>query len=422
MQFARATLWNLAGLGTPVLLAVLSVPVLIHNLGQERYGLLGLLWTLLGTAGLFDLGLGRALTVSVSAMLASPSTEKVQVRIKSGMLMLALVGMFFATLVALLSGYMASYIKRQSVTLEELHMAVMVAAPAILLVVINSGTSSSIDAFRRFDYSNMVRILVAAGTIGGAVLASYWTSSLVWLALVLVVARMLSLSTGLLLLRRLMAVHPAGRGITRADLFEFVHFGRWITAGNLLNPMLAFGDRLLLPIIVSSGLLAYYLVPYDIVTKVLVLSSAVVSALFPLLSATSNPETLAGLLRKGVRTILIFLLPALLLLVMLAHFGLAIWISPGFADHGYRIAQILCIGALFNGVATLPFTFLQSQDMARRIVFVQLFEIPVYLIALYLLGSTYGPLGVAIAWSGRMVMDSIMLWILTSMKLKTLQQ
>lgn len=54
--------WNLAGLGGPLIVAALTIPALIRMIGLERFGLLALAWGLIGFAGIFDLGIGRATT------------------------------------------------------------------------------------------------------------------------------------------------------------------------------------------------------------------------------------------------------------------------------------------------------------------------------------------------------------------------
>ena len=58
----KNTVWNLIGQATPALAAVFTVPILIHRLGTERFGVLTLIWLIVGYFSIFDLGLGRALT------------------------------------------------------------------------------------------------------------------------------------------------------------------------------------------------------------------------------------------------------------------------------------------------------------------------------------------------------------------------
>jgi O-antigen/teichoic acid export membrane protein len=59
--------WNGLGRGLPLLLALVITPFLVAALGVERWGLFTLALALIGIFGVFDLGLGMALTRGVSA-------------------------------------------------------------------------------------------------------------------------------------------------------------------------------------------------------------------------------------------------------------------------------------------------------------------------------------------------------------------
>jgi O-antigen/teichoic acid export membrane protein len=50
----------------PMLVGLVSIPVLIRAMGPDRFGVLTLAWALIGYSSLFDLGLGRALTKVVA--------------------------------------------------------------------------------------------------------------------------------------------------------------------------------------------------------------------------------------------------------------------------------------------------------------------------------------------------------------------
>ena len=410
VRIARATGWNVIGLGTPALLALFCVPILIANVGKERFGLLSLLWAFLGTAALFDLGLGRAMTIQVSRRLSQNGASDVAVAVRSGLVVLALVGFSCATLIAAFSGVIVSFLKET--TIPNVQAALVVAAPAVFLVVVSSGITCALEGFQRFEYSNIVRMSVGLGTIGGTTVASFFTAEITHLAAALMISRLLSTILGAVLLASLLKSHVAARRIRRSDLTEFMSFGRWITFGNLLNPLLAYGDRFVLSTLVVASEIAYYTVPFDILARVLIVPGAIGSSIFPRFSRQSDWRDSSRLLRAAALAVTCLTLPLLVVLAVVAHFALSLWISPDFAAHSFRIAQVLCVGVLFNGVAVIPFGFLQAQGHARQLAFVQLCEVPVYLIALYAFGAMFGALGVALSWSGRVLLDSILLWIL----------
>lgn len=65
-RLARNGVFNIIGQGVPLLAAFFAIPRLIHGLGTDRFGVLTLVWMVIGYFSLFDLGLGRALTQVVA--------------------------------------------------------------------------------------------------------------------------------------------------------------------------------------------------------------------------------------------------------------------------------------------------------------------------------------------------------------------
>lgn len=62
----NASLINFFGAGFPILITLITLPILLPLIGEQRYGLLMIFWAFIGYFGLFDLGLGRALANQVA--------------------------------------------------------------------------------------------------------------------------------------------------------------------------------------------------------------------------------------------------------------------------------------------------------------------------------------------------------------------
>src|SRR5580700_4804936 len=100
---ARNTVWNLIGNGAPLIVAVFSIPVLIHGLGKDRFGVLALAWALIGYASLFDIGLGRALTQLVAKKLGSGGDHEIPALVWTSLLLTLALGVAGAGFVAAIS-------------------------------------------------------------------------------------------------------------------------------------------------------------------------------------------------------------------------------------------------------------------------------------------------------------------------------
>src|SRR6185369_7424697 len=105
---------------------------------------------------------------------------------------------------------------------------------------------------------------------------------------------------------------------------------------------------------------AYYATPYEIVMKYLILPAALVGVLFPAFSAHPAAEETRKLYRTGMRALLLALAPLTLATVVWARPLLQLWVGPEMAAHGYRVLQVLAVGVFINGMAQLPFYFIQG--------------------------------------------------------------
>ena len=57
--FVQHFFWSLFGTGLPLVLGIVTIPLILDGLGMVLFGLLTLIWTAIGYFGLFDFGLGE---------------------------------------------------------------------------------------------------------------------------------------------------------------------------------------------------------------------------------------------------------------------------------------------------------------------------------------------------------------------------
>ena len=89
----------------------------------------------------------------------------------------------------------------------------------------------------------------------------------------------------------------------------------------------------------------------------------------------------------------------------LANWFLKIWLGADFAEHSTRLMQWLLVGFGFNALAQVTYVSLQSQSQTRVVAYLHLLELPLYGGLLWMLISTFGMLGAAIAWAIRSGLD-----------------
>ena len=185
-----------------------------------------------------------------------------------------------------------------------------------------------------------------------------------------------------------------------------------MTVSNVVGPLMVTLDRFVIGALVSMTAVAYYATPYEVVTKFLVLPSALAGVMFPAFSASfaHDRQRTALLFGRSVKSLFLALFPAMLCTVALAKDGLTLWLGAEFAQHSYRVLQILAVGVFINSMAYAPTTLLHRVGRPDLTATLHLIELPLYLLSLWWLISTRGIEGAAFAWSARVTLDTLFLF------------
>jgi O-antigen/teichoic acid export membrane protein len=413
---ARNTVWNLIGNGAPLIVAVFSIPILIHGLGKDRFGVLTLAWALIGYASLFDIGLGRALTQLVAKKLGSGESHEIPALAWTSLLLMLALGAVGAVAIIAISPWLVHHaLKVPEGIQQEVLRAFYLLGLAVPAVVGTAGLRGLLEAHQRFDLITALRIPTGVFTFAGPLMALPFSRSLGPVVGILVAGRFLGCLAHLLVclkvipeLRERVAWHGPSAG-------PLLRFGSWITVSNIVGPLMLTLDRFLIGALVSTTAVAYYATPYEVVTKFWLIPGALVGVMFPAFSAsfTLDRNRTVDLYRRSVKYVFLVLFPLVLLTMALARLGLTFWLGADFAQHSFRVLQWLALGVLMNGLAQIPFALVQGIGRPDLTAKLHLVELPCYLLALWWLISAYGIEGAAIAWTARMGVDALILFGMT---------
>ena len=402
------------------MVGLIAIPVLIRQLGAERFGILAIVWMVIGYFGVFDFGLGRAMTKIVADRLGSGRDAEVPQVIATTLLItfgLSLVG---AAVVASIASWLTTDVLRIPIPLtnETIHSFYLLSV-SIPLVIWSVCCRGVLEAYQRFDLVNAVRIPLGSFTFLAPLLVLPFSHSLVPIVAGLVVGRAIACSAYWLLSSRLY-VHTHESltfdGTLTRQLFSF---GGWMTVTNLVGPLMVYMDRFLIGSIISMAAVTYYATPYEVVTRLAFVPAAVASVLFPALSFSlaANRNDAAKTLQRGMDAIALLVLPLLILVTLFANYGLRLWAGDAVALYGTRVLQWLALGVLFNSSAVMPLVQIQAMGRPDLSAKLYLAEFLPYGLALWWLTRRFGIEGAAIAWSVRAGIDlvasaAIVAWML----------
>lgn len=414
---ARNTLYALGGLALPLAVALVATPFLIRGLGAERYALLNIIWVVVGYASLFDFGLSRALTKLVAETLGRHDTQRISPLVWTAMVLMFAFGLVGALLIAAFAPWLVhSLLKTPELLQAETTQAFYVMAFSIPFVVSTAALRGVIEATLRFDLTSSLRTALGIFIIVSPLLVAPFTPSLVWVVIVLLLGRVLFWLFHLYACLRVLPILRTQLRLDRAFVRPLLAFGGWITLTNIVSPLMVTIDRVLIGAVISIAAVAYYVTPFDLITRLLVLSSALTTVLFPAFSSSlvHYPARARVLYERAVHLVLLTMALAAFVVIIFAHDLLLVWVGPTFAQQSTRVLQILAVGVVMNGVALLPYTYIQSAGRPDITAKLHLAELAFYLLMLWLLTSRFGIVGAALTWTLRVGLDMLLLYIISS--------
>ncbi len=406
----RNTYWNLLGHGVPILVAILAIPPVIRNLGTERFGVLAIGWVVMAYFSLFDLGLSRATVKFISEDVAHNKLLGASETAWNSLW--AHLGLGFAG--AGVFGLIAPWLVRNMFVISpELQRESLGAfywlAASIPLIVMSGCLRGVLEGLHRFDLVNLVKI--PAGSINYLIplLVLLFANDLVVIVATIFVGRALTLIAYAYLVIRTFPSMNWACGMKWEALRRLFSFGLPVTVSSLVMPVLLFADRFFIAGIFSVEAVTYYVVPYELVTKMWIFSASLMGAMFPVLSALSisRVSELKVLGRRAFVFLLIFVTPVVGVAIALGRELLGLWVGPEFAAQSGTVLKWLALGVFINILAQVPYTIVQCVGRPDIVAGLHLIQLPIYLLLVWYLGNMLGTVGVAMAWALRALLDGI---------------
>lgn len=412
----RNSALNFASEGWLAIVLFVTIPFLVHSLGEEEFGLFSLAWVVVGYLAFLDIGVSRATTRFVSEHLGSGNQDQIAILTRTSLAANCIMGVTAACIALAISPFLVREVFKIPTALRAQAMSVFVAVAIALPVLLIQGILRAVlSSYQRFDWINLVNVTaISVQWVLATILAwnGYSVVVVVWVA---VLARVAINMAYMLLLLRLLPKLLSNFSIHLGILRRLVQFGAWVTISQVISPLLVYLDRILIAAFTSLAAVTVYAVPTEVFNRLAVFPSSLVSTLFPAFSERgtvgAEKEKLIRLYQLSVKYMALILLPFLILLAFDARGILAAWMGPQFALQGALVLRILTIGAFFNYLAKLPFTALQALDRPDLTAKFHLLELPIYVLLCLLLIPMWGITGAAISWTIRVSLDaSLLFW------------
>jgi O-antigen/teichoic acid export membrane protein len=413
----KNTSYNLLTQGFLVVIAIWAIPILVHKLGDERFGILALLWALVGYFSFLDLGISRANTKYLSEAIAlgdrnlSARIVWTSLTFSAGLGIISMIIIFLGTPFLLMTVF-----KVTPLLYEETSQAFLYAALSIPFML-TFGTLKGVQmAFLRFDLVNTFQGGMSAFQWAGSVALVWFGMGLKEIVFLTFVLRIISAVISFSLLP--LQIPSFFQSINLWDKLIFqklLRFGGWVSVSQLVSPLFMYLDKILIGAFLTLTAVAYYSVPQEAFSRLLIVPMSLSIVLFPIFSGQTvleeNLEKIRDLYFRSVKYLVLLILPVTICIIIYAQNILYVWVGAEYCKESSLVFQIIACGFFFNSLAQIPATILHAFGRPDLTAKFHLIELPLMVLLNVILIPWIGIIGAGIAWSIRVALDAFLLFL-----------
>lgn len=398
----KNSFFNAAALVIPGLFFIPATAYLARSLGVEQFGLLLLMYAVLGYSGIFDAGMGRAVIRKIAQ---SSSKKEELITMGTSLSTVMVLSSIPVVIISVFSFAITEWLNVSEENFYEMEAVLNLVAYVIPFFLTTVVAFSYLEGKEKFLQLSIYKVVTGAAMAIAPAIAVYNEPTLVAAVYGLLYARIFTAVVALVSLNK--ALGLLNLRFDSGVLVELVKFGGWVSVSNIVSPIMVYMDRFLVSNSVGAANAAFYNAPADLIEKISFIPGSLARTIFPFFSRLGSHVEWENRIYFGLSLALLLILVPLFLV---AELVLTLWLGESYGIESSTILRVIIIGFFFNALAQIPFAAIQAKGRSKLTALLHLSELLPYLLLLFYLVDTFGLLGAAYAWSVRVIMDFILLF------------
>jgi len=381
------------------------IPLYIHFMGIEAYGLIGFYMTLQAVMFLLDLGL----TATVSRELArlsveDSSSERMRTLVRTLEILYLSISVAIILITMALSGWIAKeWIQAETLSTDQVADAVMLMGFVIAARMPFGFYSGGLIGLQRQVLMNVVRGGVETVRNGGVVLVLWLVSpSITAFFLWQVGVSILGVCLMAFILWRSLPACPIKPVFSKVVLQHLWRFAAGMSGIALVSILLMQMDKIILSRMLPLDVFGYYTLASVVAMSLYFIINPIVTAYAPKLTqlvAAESQEELALRYHQGCQLISVMVFPVAVTIALFSFEVLFLWThDKSIADHTYQVLSILIAGTALHGVMNIPYALQIAHAWTKLAFWLNVVMLLLLFPLLIVMTQQFGIVGAASVW------------------------
>lgn len=396
---------NFGGSICIALTGVIFIPLYIHFLGIEAYGLVGIFASLLAISGLFDMGLSSTLNREVARLTVQDgNAQEIRDLVRTLEIPYWAVGLLIGGLVIALSPTIAyHWVNAKNLSPKTVQTAIMIMGLSFAFQWPISFYSGGLMGLQRQVLLNSINVVMAIFRGLGAVLILWLISPTIyafftWQIVISIV------NTGLLgfFLWHTLPYAPQKATFQKQLLVGIWRFAAGMTGISILATIILQMDKIILSKMLTLEMFGYYTLAGVVGMFLYRIIGSVFFAIYPRfiqLFASDDLEGLKQFYHKSSQFMSVMILPVTVVIAMFSYEIMLLWTQNSVtAQKCHLLVSILICGTAINGLMNIPYALQLAKGWTRLILYTNLISLVVAVPVIIYMTGKYKALGGASVW------------------------
>jgi O-antigen/teichoic acid export membrane protein len=349
---------GIIGFAWPILLSLFTTPYIVHKLGNDAYGILALVTSVLGFFAFLDLGVTNASIKYIAEAFAKRDIAEINRIIGSSLAVYLTVGTLGACIIFLMTSTLVQNILKIPASFaKDTTFAFYLAACGFILNMMLGVFAAVPKAIQKYGIVTKVNILVGSSLTLFTVLILYLGYGFREVVILNFVSSLISLAVYLFLTKRLVDGVIVRVNFDTTTFKKLFAFGFFSLMGAISGTILFQFDKLLICAFVGSAYVAFYVVPANIATMIHTLIANQMSVVFPLCSelhSTGKHDQLKDLYLKGSKYAFILAISVATPIIVLSSKIMHFWMGAEYGEKSGMVLSVLATSYLVTSLTVIP--------------------------------------------------------------------
>ncbi len=405
-QLRRNMSTGMLAFGLNFILSFVALPVYLHFLGYERYGIWLVLTTVMSFAQLGNFGIGSAVAKYVAEYYSKNDVKSIRSYVTTAVYSLAISGLLI--LVVILSfreQIVAAFKLSGDYSVLALQLLPYVGMLTIYVFIVKI-VETTLSGLNRMDLASFFRFI---GRGVGLSVSAFLLYRGMGVKSLLIAAFLSEMTSHLLFLYAIRALIPISfsrfRYVNKASFKHLVSFGAGVMGSSTLEMFVAPLNKLIISRFIGVGAIPVFDITYNVAMNIRGIAASGLGALTPEVSrlcALSDADAgrVPHIYRKTIKIILLVGIPAFLGVFLLATPLLQLWLQGRFNAALPSMLRIMLIAAFLNLYAIPSYYVLMGRGLTYKLFFFNIIKSGVNVLALSILLVTVSTLSISlVGWA-----------------------